>query len=122
MAAWAVLVQHATARGATAIEHVVVVMEKAMAVMREAETSGRVMLVFHFEGFGWMDCDPRLALAFVTLIGQQYPERLHRLVLVDAPFLFEPIWAVVRSACRSPLVGCARQGGGRPDVAGGYAA
>ena len=89
--------QHASARGVTAIEHVVVLMEKAIAAMRAVgTTSSKFVIVFHFEGFSWYDCDPRLASAFVSLIGQQYPERLHRLVLVDAPFLFEPTWGLVR--------------------------
>ena len=88
--------QHASARGVTAIEHVVVLMEKAIAAMKAVgTTASQVVIVFHFEGFGFFDCDPRLATAFVSLIGQQYPERLHRLILIDAPFLFEPIWSLV---------------------------
>ena len=73
-------------------------MEKAFTAMRELGTrAAKVVLIFHFEGFGLRDCDPRLATSFATMIGNQYPERLHRLVLVDSPFLFEPIWTVVRA-------------------------
>lgn len=80
------------------MEHVVVLMEKALAATRAAGSRvAQVVLVFHFEGFGVWDCDPRLASAFVSVMGQQYPERLHRLILVDAPYLFQPVWTVVRA-------------------------
>lgn len=42
------------------------------------------------------DLDPRVAKAFIGLLGTHYPERLARFVIVGAPALFSALWSALK--------------------------
>lgn len=53
--------------------------------------------VSDLHGFSPMkDLDPRVARAFIGLLGTHYPERLARFVVVDAPALFSALWSALK--------------------------
>lgn len=74
-----------------------VVLEKAFEATRYMGLQSTLAtIVILFEGFGFSDMDPRLASQVLRILGDHYPERLRRVVLVDAPYIFQPVWKAVR--------------------------
>ena len=71
--------------------------EKGFKVV-EAMGLNATLLTFivNFEGFGLADMDPRLASHVVKILSDHYPERLRRILLVDSPYIFQPVWKAVR--------------------------
>ncbi|GAX78171.1 hypothetical protein CEUSTIGMA_g5613.t1 [Chlamydomonas eustigma] len=49
-----------------------------------------------FVGFGIMDCNPSLGLSFIELLASHYPERLGKLLVLDAPALMTPVWSMIK--------------------------
>lgn len=57
--------------------------------------SRKVIVVVHFEGFGWSDQNPRFGISVATTLSDQYPERLEKILLIDSPRLYEPLFNTV---------------------------
>ncbi|TPX43008.1 hypothetical protein SeMB42_g03254 [Synchytrium endobioticum] len=73
-------------------------------LMREcSETTGRVIdkhtVIFDFDGTGFHQFDTK-ALMLLKAVAESeqdyYPERLSRLFIINAPFLFTRVWSVVK--------------------------
>ncbi|XP_065852789.1 uncharacterized protein [Euphorbia lathyris] len=47
------------------------------------------------EGWGYTHCDIRAYLAAITIMQDFFPERLHKFVIVHAPYIFMTAWKVV---------------------------
>lgn len=52
--------------------------------------------VSDFFGFSTGDMNPAMAKQFVDLSAIHYPERLGAYVVIDAPFIFEGLWRLVK--------------------------
>ncbi len=70
--------------------------------------------IIDFHGFTLRDCDPRSATMAIDLL-QHYPERLFRVIFLDAPFIFGALWSAIRSVLDERTAGkvCALCWGGR---------
>jgi len=55
----------------------------------------QAVLLIDLHGFGLGDADPRLALRLVPLFVNHYPDRIAQAVILDAPWVFKGIWAMV---------------------------
>ena len=49
-----------------------------------------------FKGFGWQDCDPRLAQIFLEVSAKHYPERLGLFLIIDPPRIFRGLWRMLQ--------------------------
>ncbi|KAK9851370.1 hypothetical protein WJX84_005144, partial [Apatococcus fuscideae] len=49
-----------------------------------------------FKGFGWQDCDPRLAQIFLDVSAKHYPERLGLFLIIDPPRIFRGLWRMLQ--------------------------
>mmetsp|Transcript_15117 Transcript_15117/g.32788 ORF Transcript_15117/g.32788 Transcript_15117/m.32788 type:complete len:312 (+) Transcript_15117:167-1102(+) len=49
-----------------------------------------------FVGFGVSDLNPSLALSFLELSADHYPERLGQLLVLDAPGILTPLWNMLK--------------------------
>jgi len=52
--------------------------------------------VIDVRGFGLRHTNPRVAIELITLLECAYPERLKKLLVVDPPSIFFPLWRAVR--------------------------
>lgn len=59
--------------------------------LNKTATSRQWILVVDFDGFGWRDQNPNVALQTARLL-QHYPEMLHNFLLVNSPYLFMGIY------------------------------
>lgn len=48
-----------------------------------------------FQGFGIVDCDPRMAKIFLTMSSEHYPERLGLFLILGAPMMFNILWKAI---------------------------
>ena len=67
--------------------------------------------IIDFHGFTLRDCDPRSATMVIDLL-QHYPERLFRVVFLDAPFIFGALWSAIRSVLDERTAGKVSDWGG----------
>ena len=80
-------------------KHVIQVLETTLAAHASGGDGAEVeqwIWVIDFHGFSLRDCDPRSATMVIDLL-QHYPERLHRVVFLDSPFIFGALWSAIRS-------------------------
>ena len=76
--------------------NVIATMEKAIAV---SARSGREKVVFvvDYRGFVRKDAIPfKLSKRVIDMVQAHYPERLHRIYIVDAPTVFRITWTLLR--------------------------
>jgi len=64
---------------------------------RDAET---FLAVFDMRGFGSKNADMDFIGFIVNLFFNIYPKRVGQVLLIDAPFVFKPVWALIK-----PLLG-----------------
>lgn len=73
------------------------VAEEALEKMPEGcET---VLAVFDMRGFGPLNADLLLARFLVDLFFEYYPRRLGHVAVVEAPWVFQPVWEVRQALC-----------------------
>mmetsp|Transcript_13028 Transcript_13028/g.17937 ORF Transcript_13028/g.17937 Transcript_13028/m.17937 type:complete len:341 (-) Transcript_13028:99-1121(-) len=74
--------------------------ERAIACTERASAGAeeKVVVLVDYSGYKGKSHDPPLKLAKEMLFSlrDHYPERLHRVYLVDAPILFRAFWAIVK--------------------------
>ena len=78
--------------------HVIQVLETALASHPAGGDGSEVeqwIWIIDFHGFSFRDCDPRSATMAIDLL-QHYPERLSRVVFLDAPYIFGAVWSAIR--------------------------
>ena len=52
--------------------------------------------IIDFHGFTFQDCDLGCAKS-VSMMVEHYPERLHKMLFLDAPFIFGSAWRIIRA-------------------------
>ena len=83
----------------TTEQHVIQVLETTLASHTDGGDGSEVeqwTWVIDFHGFSFRDCDPRSATMAIDLL-QHYPERLYRVIFLDAPYIFGAVWSAIRS-------------------------
>lgn len=90
--------KHSTRRDATSgTAHFIVQQERFIQVMEKLNINDpRFVFIINFEGFSFRDMDPRMAKVAIVLLGDNYPERLSKVVLINSPSLFHPVFKVVQ--------------------------
>lgn len=78
----------------------VLLMDRALAEMRAEGRAQTLLVIFDLRGFGAAHADLSFIRFFIKLMFDIYPKRIGQVLLVDAPLVFKPVWAVVR-----PLLG-----------------
>jgi len=74
-------------------DHMIEVFELAIRMMPPGVDQW--VWVCDFHGFGFVDCNPKLAKAFLSVSAEHYPERLGLFLIVDAPSLFSVLWRAI---------------------------
>ena len=67
----------------------------------DENTDGTFLAIFDLRGFGPKNFDLELVKFLIDVLYRYYPRRLHRCLLVGAPFAFRPVWAVVKPLLKS---------------------
>ena len=75
--------------------HMISAFEAAISLMDPGAGVESWCWILDFHGFTLRDCDPRLARIFLHLAATHYPERLGSFFIVDAPALFNTLWAAI---------------------------
>ncbi|GAB5361322.1 hypothetical protein AAMO2058_000703500 [Amorphochlora amoebiformis] len=75
------------------LKHLSWVLEQAVPLMDERKAS-KWSWISDFDGFGTADCSPKSMFLVKNMLAH-YPERLHKAVLLEAPWLFNGLWRVV---------------------------
>lgn len=75
------------------LEHCVQTLESAIATIPEGVET--YIWVSDFHGFGFSDCDPRMAAGCLQLFAQNYPERMGKFIMVDAPYIFHKMYKLL---------------------------
>ena len=52
--------------------------------------------IIDFHGFTFQDCELGIARSVSALV-EHYPERLHKMLFLDAPFIFGSAWRIIRA-------------------------
>lgn len=60
-------------------------------------TDGKFNCVIDFKGLGFKNLDSKAFIAGFDIYQSHYPERLEKLYMVNAPFIFNGLWKVVSS-------------------------
>ncbi|KAJ1454113.1 CRAL-TRIO domain-containing protein [Pelagophyceae sp. CCMP2097] len=77
------------------VTHLIYQMERAVKAARATQHEKWVLLI-DFEGYSMRNAPPmKTSKATLGLMQHHYPERLHRAVLVDAPWLFNAAFKVI---------------------------
>lgn len=76
-------------------EHMLACFESAIRLMPTGAGVESWVWVMDMYGFGFRDCDPRLAHKFFQLAGNYYPERLGHFFVVSPPTAFYTLWKAV---------------------------
>ncbi len=79
------------------LKHLSWVLEQAVPLM-ESRGALKWSWISDFDGFGLSDCSPKSMILVKNLLAH-YPERLHKAILLEAPWIFNGLWKVV-----SPLL------------------
>jgi hypothetical protein len=74
--------------------YIIFVMERILTEADAMEQRG--ILTVDLKGFSLMNADYELAKVLFATLAQNYPETIHRILIVDALYLFSAVWAVVR--------------------------
>ncbi|MEW5307722.1 MAG: hypothetical protein WDW38_008308 [Sanguina aurantia] len=74
--------------------HLVQQFELATALMIPGVSDSWVWIC-DFQGFGLVDCDPRMAKIFLSMSSEHYPERLGLFLIVGAPMMFNILWKAI---------------------------
>jgi hypothetical protein len=77
-----------------AFEHMMQVMETATQLMKVNKVTRWVFLI-DFNGFGLRDNNPLVGLEFIKAL-KLFPERLASAYIIDAPWIFNKCWAVLK--------------------------
>lgn len=85
------------------MQHCTCCCETLVAQMRRLQVQ-QWSWVIDFEGFGMRDMAPRIAMAMGTLL-QNYPERLHRIVFIDMPRLFQAAFQALKLVVDARTIG-----------------
>ncbi|KAI9204873.1 uncharacterized protein BJ171DRAFT_503922 [Polychytrium aggregatum] len=75
----------------------------ALVVGRDVSDRGQVVWIFDFDGFQPSDCNPEL-VHDVFQLTTLYPERLGLAVLLNTPYSFSKLWAIVNPLLRETTV------------------
>ncbi len=59
-----------------------------------------VMCVYDLRGFSMKNADIDFTKFFISCIFDYYPKRISQVLLVEAPFVFKPVWGIIK-----PLMG-----------------
>jgi len=68
----------------------------AGAAESEPEMPETVLAMFDLRGFGMANADIDFLKFFIRCIFSYFPKRVSQVLLVDAPFVFRPVWVVVK--------------------------
>lgn len=67
-----------------------------LAISSMAPDVERIMIIIDFEGFGMSCLDYPFLRQAISILQNDYPERLGCVCLLDPPFIFRAAWAVIR--------------------------
>lgn len=56
---------------------------------------GKAVGIIDLKGLGWRNLDAQALKACFFVLNQCYPERMHRIYMLDAPRIFDGLWRVV---------------------------
>jgi hypothetical protein len=74
-------------------KYVIHIFEKCMAYGRDE----RLSFIFYLEDFSvWKNMDYEVIKLLVGILQSQYPETLHRALIVDAPWVFNACWVIIK--------------------------
>jgi hypothetical protein len=66
-------------------------------VLREADpVEQRGIIVMDLKGFGLSNMDYEVVKLLLSIVQANYPETMHRILIVDAPYIFSACWTVIR--------------------------
>lgn len=90
------MAQAATHRytAACAVQHLVFAIEQAVRTMPEGEDGW--LWICDFSGFSLRAVDTSTASGVIRVVSEYYPERLAKVIVVNAPSLFVPAWRALR--------------------------
>ncbi|XP_039032122.1 phosphatidylinositol transfer protein 3-like [Hibiscus syriacus] len=72
---------------------IVYIFDKIFAWMPRGQE--KFLVIGDLEGWGYANCDIRAYLAALSLVQDYYPERLGKLFIVHAPYIFMAAWKIV---------------------------
>ena len=77
------------------IKHLVFTMEKTIATMKKTGQS-KMSLLIDYEGFSLFTAPPmNTSQTTLSILQDQYPERLHKAYLIRPPFYFNVFWSMI---------------------------
>ena len=77
------------------IKHLVFTMEKTIATMKKTGQT-KMSLLIDYEGFSIFTAPPmNTSRATLSILQDQYPERLHKAYLIRPPFYFNVFWGMI---------------------------
>jgi hypothetical protein len=81
-------------------QHLVEKLETVIRI-RDSENQGKDKVeqwvwIIDFHGFRFQDCDLQCAKNVSALV-EHYPERLHKMLFLDAPFIFGSAWRIIKA-------------------------
>ena len=85
-----------TKKDATSITRHFVAFLEATFARHDAPSHFIILLDLH--GFGLGDLDPRVAVRCITVLLSHYPDRVAQVAILDAPWVFAAVWAVLKQA------------------------
>lgn len=66
-------------------------------LLREADpVEQRGIIVMDLKGFGLGNMDYEVVKLLLSIVQANYPETMHRILVVDSPYIFSACWAVIR--------------------------
>lgn len=57
---------------------------------------GKMDVLFDIRGMTWANFDVAGLKSCFTLLAQAFPERIHKIYMLDAPYMFDMIWKIVK--------------------------
>lgn len=57
-------------------------------IFKGNSSSGRIVWIIDFNGFGVSDCNPRMGATVLPAFANHYPERMSQIVCIDPPMVF----------------------------------
>ena len=77
------------------VEHCIQVLERTIATMDHGVETFVWLIDFH--GFSSRDLNPRMATSCLKIFSRNYPERMGRIVMVEAPWLFNAMFEFLKT-------------------------
>ena len=79
------------------VEHCIQVLERTIATMDHDHGVETFVWLIDFHGFSSRDLNPRMATSCLKIFSRNYPERMGRIVMVEAPWLFNAMFEFLKT-------------------------